>query len=323
MKDRAVAVIIILFVISLIIGEAYVYLNGHNGHEVSAEITSDGHIAYEITGSASEYRYAVFTETKNIDVLYLYFDENHKYDPVETGAQKEFFSVISQMLEKRGVRTEYTDSEKLRDVMSDPKSSVFVISGALPDTVYGKSSVFEEWMTAGGTLYWSGPEVGRYVSSSDGIQDSGKGYFGGDVCDVPETYGHRASKMQEYTRTLYYGCLYGLKADRSDSKPLSFISKDGYSSVSVSKLLGGNITVFGGDITKTVTVSQDVTDRTCCADLIVCGLTYKSEGLETGHGTSPGMAYGVTDAVVTGKNDVAFFISTGSPASDWSKCIHF
>ena len=322
-NSRAVTLIIALFAAVLVIGGVYVYLDNSGSHDCHAEIASDGKISYELTGSASEYRYSVFTNTKNIDTVYLYLDEDHVYDPVSVDSQKEFLSVISEMLEKRGVHTEYTDSQGLRNVMSNSDSVILAVSGALPNTVYGDSTVFEEWMTAGGTIYWAGPEIGRYVSTLDGLKDLGKGYFDGNVCDTPNTHGKTASEMQKYTGAFYYDCSYGLKADLPDSKTLSFISDDGYSSVTVSKLFGGNVTVFGGDITESKQVVGDVTDRTCCADLIVCGLTYKSEGLETGHGTSGGKVSGITGISVTGKEGAAFFICTGTPASDWSKCIHF
>ncbi len=322
-NDRVSTVTVALFAAVLIIGGAYVYLGSSGSHDCHAEITSDGKISYELTGSASEYRYSVFSDTKNVSTVYLYLDEDHVHDPVSTGSQKEFLSVISKMLEKRGVHTEYADSQGLRNVMKDSDSVVLMISGALPNTVYGDSTVFEEWMTAGGTIYWAGPEIGRYVSTLDGLKDLGKGYFDGNVCNAPDTYGKTASDMLEYTGTIYYDCSYGIKADLPNTKSLSFISDDGYSSVTVSKLFNGNVTVFGGDITESKQVVGDVTDRTCCADLIVCGLTYKSEGLDAGHGTTDGKATGVTSVSVTGKTGVAFFICTGTPASDWSKCIRF
>jgi len=102
---------------------------------------------------------------------------------------------------------------------------------------------------------------------------------------------------------------------------LAYISDDGYSSVSVAKLFNGNVTVFGGNIATTENVSQVLPDRTNCADLIICGLTYESDGLDYGKGDIRGNLTSKTSVNVSTYSDVLFFISVGQNTSEWSKSI--
>ena len=89
----------------------------------------------------------------------------------------------------------------------------------------------------------------------------------------------------------------------------------------MAKVLGGNITVFGGNVSVTKNVSQVVTDRTCCADVVICGLTYQSEGLDHGTGTLKGSLSSNTGKDVSAAVNKVFFITVGEPASNWSKTI--
>ena len=136
-----------------------------------------------------------------------------------------------------------------------------------------------------------------------------------------EEYAYNRSVMFDYTRTIYDDCNYGIRSDRADSVPLGYVSDEGYSAVSVARVLGGNVTVFGGNIAVTKTVSQVVTDRTCCADLVICGFTYQSEGLDHGTGVLKGKLSSSTAVDVSAATGRSFYITVGDPASNWSRVI--
>lgn len=327
MRPNPAYVIVAVFAVVMVLGAYYVYYNDDGSYEATAEINADGTVTYTIAGPSSSYTYSVFSDTKLPEKLFLYCDESYMSDFSDHYIQSEFLQVLKSMLERRGLIAEFADAEDLIGVMDHYDYAVFFASGALPDTIYdGRTdgdSLFVRWMSNGGTVFWTGPEIGRYVSTQDGVVDHGKGFFGGDVntSEEDDQFAHNVSDMFAYTLLRYDDCLYGLRADRADSLPLSFISDDGYSSVSVAKVLGGNVTVFGGNVATTDIVSQVVTDRTCCTDTIICGLTYESKGLDHGKGVVKGSTSAVTGIDVSGFSGAMFRIIVGEPASHWSKAI--
>lgn len=323
-KLNATIAVFAAFALLLAGGGLYVYFcNG--GYSSDAHMNADGRIDYTISGPASVYGCSVFSDTDVPDRIYLYYDAGYKSDFNNAYEQKEFLDVLASLLERRGISTSFANAAELVGVMSNPNNAVMFVSGALPDTVYDGtlSSPFVTWMNAGGTVYWSGPEIGRYISTGSNITDLVTGFFAGDVCpdDKDKMYAYTESEMFRYTQARYDDCAYGLKADLANSKPLSYISKDGYSSISVAKLFNGNITVFGGNVALTENVSQVLTDRTVCADLLTCGLTYQSQGLERISGSINGRVSATTAVDVSAYSDVLIWMSTGVPATEWGKSI--
>ena len=327
MRSAHVIALVAVFVIVMSVGAYNVYWNDDGSYNASASMNADGTVSFTLSGPDTNYSYSVFSNTKIPDKLYLYYDDSYRSDFNDQYTQKEFLTVLQSMLERRGMSSTFVNANELVTVMDDHDSAVFFVSGALPDTVYdgntAGTSPFVKWMTNGGTVYWTGPEIGRYISTHDAVTDHEKGFFDGDVLisDADYEYAYNQSDMFQYTQLRYDDCMYGLRADRADSRPLSYISDGGYSSVSVAKVLGGNVTVFGGNVSVTKNVSQVVTDRTCCADVVICGLTYQSEGLDHGTGTLKGSLSSNTGKDVSAAVNKVFFITVGEPASNWSKTI--
>ena len=326
MRPSAMSVILVLLSVFLLIGCIFVYHNGGGDYQASAEMNSDGKISYSLSGNATEYRYSVFSDTSLPDKLYLYLDGSYASEFNNHYIQSEFFGVLKQMLERRNYSSvEYVDADGLIAVMNEYGSAVFFVSGALPDTIYDgdvNDSLFKTWMENGGKVFWSGPEIGRYVSTKNGVIDKGTGFFGGNVNnDKDSLYGYDESEMFRYTEIRNDDCLYGLKKDQADSIAISFVSDNGYSTLSVAKMFNGNITVFGGNIATTENVSQVLLDRTYCADTIIYGLTYQSEGLDCGNGVIKDGVSSITNIDVSSYSNRMFFISVGQNASEWSKSI--
>lgn len=316
-----------VFAAVLILGGAYVYCNNCGDYSAEASIGADGKISYSISGPSAQYTYSVFSNTDMPDRIYMYLDTSYKSDLNDGYTQKEYFSVMKQMLERRGYSSvEYADAEKLKDVMTESDVGIFFVSGALPDTVYDGSpgTLFEDWlMSKNGTVYWCGPEMGRYYATKEKVIDLGgtKGFFGGNVnTDEKHLHGYTETGMFRYTQTRYDDCLYGLKSDYPDSKCLAYVSDRGYSTVSAAKVMSCNVFVFGGKLTDTPTVFHVLTNRTFCADLIICGLTYQSAGLDHGTGTISGKTTG-TSQIPFGSMDMSIQFTVGSPSTNWAKCI--
>lgn len=325
MRPAPAYIILAVFAAVMVFGAYHVYCNDCGSYEAFAELNADGTISYTVSGPASTYTYSVFSGTNLPEKVFLYCDDTYMSDFSGHYVQREFLQVLKSMLERREMTAKFANAEDLVDIMEHYDYAVFFASGALPDTVYDGmtdgDSPFVRWMSNGGTVYWTGPEIGRYVSTRDGVVDHGTGFFGGDVNVSGGKLAHRESEMFLYTQLRYDDCLYGLRADRTDSLPLSFISDDGYSSVSVAKVLGGNVTVFGGNVATTEMVTQVVTDRTCCADTLICGLTYESKGLDHGRGVVKGNTSATTGTDVSGNEGTMFRIIVGDPASHWSKAM--
>lgn len=324
-KLKPVTIIFAIFTVFFVLGGVYVYCNSCGSYSGDAHMDDNGKtIDYSISGPATNYGYSVFSETKGTDMIYFYYDESYPVFFNEKYSQKEYFNVMKSMLERRGVSSSYVDSKGLVDVMKNGNNTIVFVTGALPDTIYDgtDSCAFATWMKKGGTVYWTGPEIGRYILTINGTEDLDKGFFGGNVNSSDQKLmAYNASPMFEFTQTRFDNCAYGLKADYVNSKPLAFISDDGYSSVSVAKLFNGNVFVVGGNMALLDNVSQAMTDRTCIADLMICGLTYASEGLEHGTGEFTNKVSATTKVDVSSYHDVAIWLTCGEPSSHWGKCI--
>jgi len=322
MKNWGYAVFAV-FAVFLLIGCYNVYYVDHGDYSYECKADSDG-ITVSVNGQPSDYRCSVYSNTSVPQELYLYLDSSYASDLNTYYQQSDFLNVLKDMLSRRGMdNVKFVDADGLKDVMTH-RCAVFFVSGALPDTIYDGSGldIFTEWLYLGGSAYWTGPEIGRYVSTPDGVKDLSKGLFDGKVCDEKDKYGYSHSEMYQYTCVRYDDCTYGLDVSIPDSLPLGYVSDDGYSAVTAVKLGNGSATVFGGNVAVTENVSQVLTDRTFCAEVVVAGLTYVSEGLAHATGTtSQGQIH--MDVDITSYSDVVLTISVGEPASKWGRTHQF
>ena len=318
MKVKFEYAIFAVFAVLLVIGCWNVYFNEHQSYGVS--LNGDG---FTVTGPPSEYRYSVYSDTDVPDKLYLYLDERYPSDLNSYYQQSEFLGVLKKMLEDRGMKDiQYVDADSLKDVLTGD-CAVFFVSGNLPDTVYDGTDtcIMVQWLKTEGKVFWTGPEFGRYVASTNGITDLGEGLFGGKVCSEKDKYGYTHSEMYQYTTVRLDDCTYGLSTDIPDSLPLGYVTDDGYSAVSVAKLYASSVTVFGGNIAATETVLEVLTDRTYCSEIVVSGLTYQSKGLTHGSGSLNGSANVGLDLDLTLYTSASLSVFTGEPASNWGRTV--
>ena len=319
MKVKAEYVIFAVFSVILLIGCYNVYFVDHGDYSYDCTVDASG-ISLSVEGAPSDYRYSIYSNTDVPTKMYLYLDEGYQSQLNTYYHQSEFLGVLKDMLSRRGLEDiQYVDSEGLKTIMTS-KCSIFFVSGARPDTVYdgSGSDIFTDWLDLGGSVYWAGPEIGRYISTPDGVTDLDIGFFGGKVSDKEKNYGYNHSEMYEYTCVRYDDCTYGLDVTIPDSLPLGYISDDGYSAITVAKLGNGSVTVFGGQLTVTENISQVLTDRTFSAEIVMSGLTYQSEGLAHGTGVSSQGTEHI-DIDISSYGDVALVISVGEPASKWGR----
>ncbi len=265
---KKTAVIATVFVILILAGGIIANYVPTKGLNLSAQIGDDGNVEIESDSVLPEtFMYAVFSYTTSHDSLYFYIDEEY---PSFTSfvSQESAFKALETMLPERGINPVYVDSESIVDVMGDYDASIIILSGSLPDTVFDKDSgsLFENWLSNGGTVFWTGPEIGSKRSTQDGIEDTGMSFIDGNCIfkDDDALKGDKCSDISLALSVFHDLCTYGLEEDYPNSKVLGRVSPDGYSSISVvGDVLGkGRLYMFGGSLNyvsiKLVTSMSDV-----------------------------------------------------------------
>ncbi len=310
---------ITLAIVAIIIatGAFFVYFNAHGDYSADIQMSEEGKVTFSVSGVDAELMYSLYSGTDLPEHIYLYYDESYKSDLNTNYQQKEFFDVLKKMLERRNYSdVSFCNASELKTILeSDRDCGVFFVTGALPETVYRKDvTLFQEWMESGGTVYWAGPEIGRYVSTKNGVEDLGTGFFNGMV-STEKQFANKQSDMFKGTKLRYDVCDYGLSLDVKDSLPLGYVN-DRYSAVTAVKLFNGNAIVYGGNIAYSENISHELMDRTSCADLIISGLTHHSSVLS--HGTGKVSDGRFTAGPIGTSEDVILFIGVGTPATSWS-----
>ena len=148
----------------------------------------------------------------------------------------------------------------LRNVSScasrEKGTSLIAVSGSLPDTVYSDSEdLINDWISAGGRLYWAGNFIGKYYSTADGTHEVA-GYetrFLGAEC-LNHTSAEKARTMNDsndYGNALALmntGLEYCVDTSKVVGRYLSVGYCDGtFSSTVLMERGDGMICVFGGD----------------------------------------------------------------------------
>ena len=270
-------VIFALVVAAVLIGEVYVYTLDNGRYSYEIEVTDDG-IGYSVT-SAGSVNYSVLVLDnhgfKKIDSYYVYYDGDYgsmvESVPVPVGAraftQEYYITQLIKMLEIRGIcNVEVLNASKLGAALSsdlsDPTAppvnkGLVVLSGALPDTVYGSGNeLMTDWIKAGGSLYWAGNLLGAYYATAGGgivpVAGDYETQFFGKQClnkDGPETAFHDVD-TNGYRHTLSMrnnGIRYGVDISGMPNAMMIGYTDGTYGSTAMVGLGDGMICVLGGD----------------------------------------------------------------------------
>ena len=193
-RPSASLIAVILIAAVIFAGEAYAYLPSDRGF--SSDVSVDGsEIRYSIEAAGAYVGSSMLIDNEDmsaVNELYIYHDTSYASQVDEdnitaTGSQvftqSYYIDQLTKNLEFRGMKdiTE-TDAQELKtrlesDLSSSPSGKgLVIISGAIPDTVFGSSTILEDWIDAGGNLYWAGNEIGRYGSTTDGCIEVNEQY---------------------------------------------------------------------------------------------------------------------------------------------------
>ncbi len=306
-SEKPIIVIAVFLIAALLIGEVFVYAT-HEEYSAEVSRTSDG-MEWSISSTGSNTYDILVLDNGSFSskkTVYLYLDERYGHtsspgkQPVGSKALNpdHYLDLLEKELKNRCVTdVRYVDADTLVDVMKDLKDSdekiLVMVSGSIPDTVYGDSDLLTTWIDSGGTLYWAGGIIGEYVSHRDGtvtrVADGPRRFLGSDCVNPLEPEGDQNAGLvdnvvpdNQLQKILGIGSnsiLYSVDPSRLDGSVghLSLGFTDGkYSSITYVQSRSGQICIIGGDLThqQNYDVSQ----------IIASGLYYGSQVLASEDG---------------------------------------
>ena len=190
-------------------------------YSYDANTDSDGN--YSVYCSGNNAYDAILTDNGSFEspsTLYIYYDESYgsvvNDAEVEIGAmeltQKYYLSQLVYNLSYYGYsNVTYVNAEEMTTLLSDTSTAkgkgLVIIAGAIPDTSYNgtSSSAIVEWIQNGGSLYWTGEQIGKYISHSNGtVSEATSGYS--------QLFVNSELNQTEYDPDIQYDDLAGIKA---------------------------------------------------------------------------------------------------------------
>ena len=341
-RDRCLVVLAVAVIAIVLIGEIAAY---GNIYSYESDVSDDG--SYRV-GTSGAHVYDVISsdngQYRSVEKLLVYWDAKYggvSHDvTVEVGAraldENYYISQLTNNLEYLGFRSvEKVDAASLKaSLAGDPAGiGLVVLHGALPDTVYTGSpgdAIFS-WISSGGTLYWAGEALGKYIGRADGTVDRApSGYqtlFLGseclvdmDVSPVPADNRNVGRVYDEISSNGYSDALclknnnvlYGVDSTLLDSgrKCLAIGYTDGKASSTALVSDGsGCVCVMGGLFSNY--------QRMDLATVIAAGIGPDSVLTEAVHGT---VSHGAAEGKVSvGSGNVSVFVYLGGDFSVYGR----
>ncbi len=279
-SSDAVSTIFIAFILVIVSGMAITFMDPY---EYWSEVSSNDDGFDYTVGSSGSADYSILSikngEFNPPDEIYVHYDE--AYGVAEGYCSEETYEDMIEELRIRGIIATGLDSDLLLELMLDPDATgkaVVFITGALPRTIYSGSpdDVFFQWFERGGSVYWIGHSMGKYIGNGDGTISEvpswrslffGEGHMndGGSDEHGEELVSDIALLLCLYSS----GVGYGLSSDIPNSLEMSFVDDSGFSASSLVKFHNGQIGVIGASFSDA--------SRTDLAQMISSGMTYDSE----------------------------------------------
>lgn len=299
-KRRRAAALAVVLCLAVFAGEYLTYYSGIHEFDASAEWGEDG-VSFQVSSSGSDVYSAVLIDNGGhspVTELVILADENYRdhYDEVAEATGLEFLDQeyyaeqILNALENRSFDdVTIVDTEGLarylQDTMGDPSSKgILVMTYALPSEIYAgaEDDLLMRWVSAGGTLYWLGSEIGAYYTDDDELHEVERNQqlFFGRVCvntDGPELA--EAVVDNGFTEALSLKgsrLIYGVDVGGLDDVLSVGYTADGYSTVSLIGYGDGAVCVFSGTF--------DIDQIDDVGQVVASGITPYSRiaGCETG-----------------------------------------
>lgn len=328
MKGNKLLVVFAVIVCAVVvIGEMYAYLPNNYGYSSDAEYGSDG-ISYTLGDRGSSEYDAILLDNGDFEApskVYIYFDSGYgsavnEDVPVEVGAQKMtqeyYIDQLVKVLGYRGVSdVTVMDAAALAATLESDIGSgecsgkaLVICAGAIPETVVSIDGTgpIVTWVSQGGSLYWTGNVIGRYVSTQDGVvrADLTSTFVGTSLVNEADTNAYEdASDLRRMFSYEYNRVMYAPDLSAIDRQFLVAGYGDGtYASTTFISMGEGQVCIVAGEYN-----SKQVRDL---AISIASGLCYCSEVLDYDHGTVSGSATG-TMAVPSEHGNLRLYLYIG------------
>ena len=269
-KKCGYAVLAVALCLMVFAGEYFVYYS--DAFEYDADVRwEDGSINYEIGSSGSDVYDVVLLDGNGsapVSNLAIFVDEKYSthYDEASESAsishndQDYFATQILLALDNRGFDGGFKcDSDGLYEflitTLDDPRGcGVLVTSYSLPASVYAGSEddLLIRWVSAGGTLYWTGSEIGGFCTDDDGlhrIADTQTLLFGGECVYSGEEVVATQVIDNGFTEALSLktgNLSFGLRLNGIEGALGMGYEGDGISTVGFVPFGSGSICVFSG-----------------------------------------------------------------------------
>lgn len=276
---NAVVAIVIALIVVMVVGEALTYSDPYD-YGSSVGQTDEGPVYTVSSSAATEFSVVQLSpgEMAPPDRFYVYFDDG--YGTVGITEPAAAVEDMVRDLAIHGIDATVVDADALAEVMSSDGRGVGVVflTGAAPSTVYTgtEGDPLLRWTSSGGSVYWIGPTIGKYVAMPDGGVTEVEGWdelFYGPGCfndsgSHENAAGHRGA-MGEALCIMSNGSQYGMSTGVEGCLQLGYVSGNGYGSVALAPYGSGMLCVVGG--------SYDDYTRTDTVQVVASGVTYSSE----------------------------------------------
>ena len=332
-RDYGLIILAVAVCAVVLVGEFATYGNIYR-YDSSADASGN----FSVYDSGSHCYTAVLSDNGSFQAptrFYVYYDEGYGsvvHDAkVEVGAkaldQKYYLSQLVNNLKYYSVTdVTYVNAAELASKMSEAGTGVglIMISGAIPETVYNGAAgcPILTWIASGGSLYWAGEAIGKYIGKADGTTSEVTGYeawFLGTGTLNPETGDTRALNdvaVNSYRRDLSLknnDVRYAVNIASAGAESLAVgYEKDGCASTVLVKNGAGMVCVMGGNYSNN--------QRMDMANIIASGICYCSVELDCKTGNvARGTVNGTFDAMPAAGHHASVFLYLGGDFSVYGK----
>lgn len=321
---RSSAIVLAVSAILLVAGAASAYCLRYDA-DPELSVGADGSYSIEVGGLLpADVTYRILSDTNVPERIYFYLDDDRSGGLVSFRDQKIISDATESMLSDRGYRSvERVDAEGLAGIIDDPaiasKSGLLFFSGVIPDTIYpdDEHNGLDTWFSNGGTVYWSGPDMGLYRGLPGGESEEAYGVVFGEMvnfCEDEDCIVGTHSDISSEMGFSNYCANYGLRADY-DATPSRVLGLyDEFTSLSVASMGAGRVYVLGNYIT-----DIEVENLASFLDMVVSGITENTQIVESG---SFRKGYGSESfPILTPVNPGdSVYVSVGDPVSREAVC---
>ena len=262
------AIVAILLIVIILVGEAYVYVQSGLRYDSSAERVGE-HVDYSVyTSGSKDYTSILFDNHGNLPFSEIVIYEGDTYDRFYDEARQDTWiynstKMVDQIeigIKIRGLSVRTVGVSELISVVSDISDAhdhaILCMSYALPSEVYtgNPSDPIFNWMNSGGSLYWVCSQVGRFYTTQDSlvkVENNQELFFGNDSCiniNGPEMgFDKRTDQFTALLNIKNNYIRFGIDPSKITSDHLSIGYSNGrYSSITLMEYGSGMIGVFGG-----------------------------------------------------------------------------